>query len=443
MERVAGDVEGLHFGIADLDALLVGTLVEHARNLEAGLGRGGSDQLHDGEPVCQRPTAPVLRDVAEQAMLYSVPLGRARRIVVDVERQLRRIGKPLQLDLPQPHARAVGAAAVGRDGQLLRSWIALAPHALQPAADRRHGELGGVGRDAEADEAGVGSDVVDAIGHHLAQRLVLEVVHVDADRLALGAVVGAAVPEVADQLLLLRIHGDDGLPCSLCRDYLGVDVRELRIAVRMPGAFIGLAVVLPREAELRQFLGNRIGTDRMAHRRQSVRELVHALRDPPQWSFWVTQRGRLHEALQRWNQAAGTRPASRSLTALRPPPARRACRPSGSGPASISSSPRLIVERASPVICDTTARPPQPAVRTSAAANRRRPRSSRWRPTVPQRYLMASSSIMRPTYACSRQSGILASRARPTQPTERDSAIVRSVLSRSLECPTIPGRVCA
>ena len=43
---------------------------------------------------------------------------------------------------------------------------------------------------------------------------------------------------------------------------------------------------------------------------------------------------------------------------------------------SISSAPRLIVERASPVIFDTTARPPQPAVRTSPAANSRRPRSS-------------------------------------------------------------------
>ena len=30
MERVAADIEGIHLGIADLDALLVGALVENA-----------------------------------------------------------------------------------------------------------------------------------------------------------------------------------------------------------------------------------------------------------------------------------------------------------------------------------------------------------------------------------------------------------------------------
>src|SRR5262245_6302914 len=35
MERVAGDVEGSHLGVADLDAFLVGALVEHALDLEA------------------------------------------------------------------------------------------------------------------------------------------------------------------------------------------------------------------------------------------------------------------------------------------------------------------------------------------------------------------------------------------------------------------------
>jgi hypothetical protein len=57
-----------------------------------------------------------------------------------------------------------------------------------------------------------------------------------------------------------------------------------------------------------------------------------------------------------------------SQSARRPPPARR-MRLFGSGSASRSSSPRLIVERASPVSFETAARPPRPAVRTSAAAN--------------------------------------------------------------------------
>jgi hypothetical protein len=46
---------------------------------------------------------------------------------------------------------------------------------------------------------------------------------------------------------------------------------------------------------------------------------------------------------------------------------------------------RLIVERASPVISETTASPPRPAARTSAAANNRRPRSSSLLPNTSHR----------------------------------------------------------
>jgi len=113
--------------------------------------------------------------------------------------------------------------------------------------------------------------------------------------------------------------------------------------------------------------------------------------------------------------SSGMRPGSTSATARRPPPARRTLSFAG-GSASRSSSPRLIVERARPVIRDTMARPPHPAVRTSAAANNRRPRSSSLRvilthrPTVSQRYRIAPSSIMQPAYARAPKSGIPASR---------------------------------
>src|ERR1700730_8247160 len=112
----------------------------------------------------------------------------------------------------------------------------------------------------------------------------------------------------------------------------------------------------------------------------------------------------------RWS--AGSSPGSFSQTARRPPPARRTC-PFGNGSAPRSALPRLIVERASPVIFDTRARPPHPAVRTSTAANNRCPRSSSFEPTASQRCRMASSSIMRPIYACSSRTGIPKTRVTP------------------------------
>ena len=111
--------------------------------------------------------------------------------------------------------------------------------------------------------------------------------------------------------------------------------------------------------------------------------------------------------------SAGMSPGSFSQTARRPPPARRTC-PFGSGCASRSALPRLIVERASPVIFETVARPPRPAVRTSAAAYKRLPRSSSREPTVSHRRRIAAWSIMPPTYAGSPKTGIPKTRVNPT-----------------------------
>jgi hypothetical protein len=68
-------------------------------------------------------------------------------------------------------------------------------------------------------------------------------VHVDAPWVALGAIIGSPVLEVADQFLLLCINRDDRLLLGLCRNDLGVDIFELGIAVGMLGAFIRLATV--------------------------------------------------------------------------------------------------------------------------------------------------------------------------------------------------------
>ena len=88
MERVAADVEGLHLRVADLDAHFVGPLVERAFDFQAGFGRCRADQFDHGDPIGERPAAPVLRDVAEQAVLDAVPFGRARWIVVNVDDEI-------------------------------------------------------------------------------------------------------------------------------------------------------------------------------------------------------------------------------------------------------------------------------------------------------------------------------------------------------------------
>ena len=65
MEFIALDVEGLHLGIADFDALLVDRGVECALDFQAGFGRRRGNQLDYGHAIDEWSPAPSLRDVAE------------------------------------------------------------------------------------------------------------------------------------------------------------------------------------------------------------------------------------------------------------------------------------------------------------------------------------------------------------------------------------------
>ena len=94
----------------------------------------------------------------------------------------------------------------------------------------------------KADVAVVGADVVDPVGDDFAQFLVLEIVGVDLDRPTLRAIVAAAVLELTEQLLLLRVDRYHRLIVGLKLLDLGVDIFELSVAIGMFAAFLGLAV---------------------------------------------------------------------------------------------------------------------------------------------------------------------------------------------------------
>jgi hypothetical protein len=85
-----------------------------------------------------------------------------------------------------------------------------------------------------------------------------------------------------------------------------------------------------------------------------------------------------------------------TIAGLRPAPGRRT-RCDGSSCAN-SFKPRPIVLGAMPVAIATAAMPPYPAANASAAATRRRPRSSRNGATVENRSRMGSTSITTTTY---------------------------------------------
>jgi len=167
--------------------------------------------------LARGPSAPVHRDVAEQPVLDLVPLRRSRREVAD------------------------GDLKAGPDG-----------------------EGGGVVVGADVDPAGVRGDVVDAVGHCLAEAVLGEVVHQRGRWPALGPPLAAGVPELPDELLLLGVHADHRIRGALVGPGLLADVTELGVPVRVLLPLDGLGVGLQAEALGPQQAADGVGGDLVA-----------------------------------------------------------------------------------------------------------------------------------------------------------------------------------
>src|SRR5262249_13115614 len=157
----------------------------------------------------ERCTAPVHGDVREEAMFDLVPLARSRGEMTHGDGEPGPIREPLQFPFPEPDARAVAAAGVRSDHQRSRAGIRATPHLLPPPANRMAGKASGVVVNPDADPAFIAAQIVHAIGNRFSVTGIAndEVVHADAVGFTGAPPSAAAILEVADQLLLLRIHG--------------------------------------------------------------------------------------------------------------------------------------------------------------------------------------------------------------------------------------------
>ena len=119
--------------------------------------------------------APASGDERKETVLELVPLAGAWRKVKNGDCESEFIGELLQLDLPEAHARAVAAAAIGRDRQATGLRVALVTHRGPPGAYRIDRESRSIVVDPDADPAFVIGDVIDPVGRGAAERRVDEV----------------------------------------------------------------------------------------------------------------------------------------------------------------------------------------------------------------------------------------------------------------------------
>src|SRR4051794_918027 len=88
--------------------------------------------------------APVLGDEGEQAMLDAVPFAGSGRQVANRNGDPEFVGQDLQLALPQSHAHAIAAAAIGGDQQPSGAGITRAAAVVAPAPAALQGGGSGV-----------------------------------------------------------------------------------------------------------------------------------------------------------------------------------------------------------------------------------------------------------------------------------------------------------
>ncbi len=132
----------------------------------------------------------------------------------------------------------------------------------------------------------------------------------------------AGVLEVADEFLLLRVHGDDGLAAPLEGEHAAVYAPKLTLAVRMASSLLGLPVGLQRVPRLCQDLTDGHVADAVPHGLEARGQLSEALRTPAQRGLGIPGCRRFHEGHQIGEQS-GILVEPRLPAASRPPHAPR------------------------------------------------------------------------------------------------------------------------
>src|SRR5436309_2929582 len=244
MEAMRCEVDRGHLGVRDVLAFRIGSAIELTPHAQPDRGAGGTDEIDDHRETHERLAAPVGADVREEPVLDLVPLAGPGRKVTDGDRHTRAVGQPLQFPFPQPHAGSITAAGVRRDEQRARAPIAGPAHLAPPSSDRLGREGRRVVINAHTDPPRVAREIVDPIGNRLAALRDEEVMDPHRLGLARRPPLSSRVLEVADQLFLLGIDGDDRLPGALSTPHLLVDVPELRVAIRMIRPLARLAIGL-------------------------------------------------------------------------------------------------------------------------------------------------------------------------------------------------------
>ena len=298
MEGIRFEADGRHLLVGDLDLLGVAPLVQDATYLQPGGRSRVGDELDDRGVGHQRLPSPVVTDEREEAMLDLVPLAGPRWEVGHTNVQSGGVGQALKFPLPQSDAATITATTVGDNEERRSPRVGPSPHLLPPTADGMHREGCRIMVDAHGHPALIEAEVIHAVRDRLALRGIDEVVYANPLRTPPRTPFPPAVFEVPHQLLLLGVDRDRRLPAPELADHPGIDIPKLRIAIRMPGALLGLAIRLQTVSQIVQQLPDQPITRLMALRHQLVGKQPRTLAGPPQGRLGIAPAHRIDQLFQ-------------------------------------------------------------------------------------------------------------------------------------------------
>ena len=322
MKRIGDQRECVHLFLGHRNARRILPGVEFGPDPEPGGCPDVPDAVDDGLVRRQRGAAPVRRDVTEEPVLDLVPLAGAGWKMTRLDGQSGLVGQLLKRMLPGAQPIPVAPARIGRDEQGRGLGVGAATHLMPPVSNRRHRERRCVVVPAHAHPGFVARHVADAVRNRLALGVGREIMHQHRRRRALRLPFAPAVLEVPDQLFLLRVDRDHRLAGGQMLVRGLVDVLELRVAVRMRGAFLPLARRLQPVAQAVQQPAHSGRTHPPPLLVQRRRQLRATLARPAQRRGRVSARQRIHQGFERGLDAGlillDARPsASRASDAVR------------------------------------------------------------------------------------------------------------------------------
>src|SRR2546426_504267 len=239
-----------HLSVLDLLPRLVFPCIQNRLDGQSTLGRGSSDEVHDGLETDERPPLPVHADEGEEPMLDLVPLARSRRVVTDRNRHPHLIRELLEMKFPCSKATSVASTGIRADQNAPRRRIGLPSQHPPPTADALHCKVRRLVCDSNVHQSFVTGNIIRAVRDRLALSHVWEIMDEDFIRLSHPPPAPAPVVKGSNEFLLLRIDADDGVATSHERPDLLVDVPKLPVPIRVLGPLQRLDIPLQRVVHL-------------------------------------------------------------------------------------------------------------------------------------------------------------------------------------------------